>query len=133
VALVLERRHRRGDPVVGEVGRDRDHREPGQAGRVLGHVERAPAADGHQRVVEAAAQPAGEAGRGGQIPVGHGKDLAVLECRAHRRGNLLALTGPDGDRHVSAARDPAVGEQRREPGHRAGADVDDQRRADHAR
>ena len=59
-------------------------------------------------------------------------DLGVGELRAQHLGDLLALPGPDRDRHVAAARDPAVGEQRRQPRDGAGPDVDRQRRPDHA-
>ena len=58
--VVLERGDRRGDAVVGEAGRDRHDRQPGQARGVLGDVERAAAADADHRVVEPGAQPRGQ-------------------------------------------------------------------------
>ena len=59
-------------------------------------------------------------------------DLGVGELRPQRGGDLLAEPRPDDHRHVAAAGDPAVGEQRRQPRHGARSDVDRQRRADHA-
>src|SRR4029079_5045345 len=57
-------------------------------------------------------------------------DLGVVELQRVR--DLLAEAGPDDDGDVAAAGDPPVGEQRGEARDRPGADVDGQRRADHA-
>ena len=54
-------------------------------------------------------------------------DVRVRELRPQHLGDLLALAGADRDRDVAAARDPAVGEQRRQRRDRARPDVDRQR------
>ena len=115
-----------------EAGGDRDHRQAGEAGGVLGDVERAAAADADDRVVEPAAQPRGELGARLHRAALDVPDLAVGELRAQRRRDLLAEPGPDDHRDVAAAGDPPVGEQRGEPRHRSRSDVDRERRADHA-
>ena len=129
---MLERRNRRCDPVVGETGRHGHHRQTADAGGVLGDVERPPAADGDDRVVEALPQLLCQLHRGLDGSVLDHPDVGVLQLRSQDRGDLLALPRPDGDRHVPAARDPSVGEQRRKAGDRPGPDVDRKRRADHA-
>ena len=130
-AALLERRHRRGDAVVGERGGDRHHRQPRQRGRVLGGVERLAAADAHQRVEEARAQPPAQlGGRLDRAALDH-PDVRVAELRPQHLRDLLALPRADRDRDVPAAGDAAVGEQRGEAGDGAGADVDGQGRPDH--
>ena len=59
------------------------------------------------------------------------RDVGIGELRAQQLGDLLAQAWPHDCRDVAARGDPPVGEQRREPCDAAGADVDEQRRADH--
>jgi hypothetical protein len=131
--LLLERRDRRGDAVVREARRDRDHRQPAERRGELGDVERAAAADPDERVVEPRAQPLGERVRLVDAAVLEPPDVRVAELRPQLVGDLLAQPGPDDDRDVPAGRDAPVGEQRGQLRDRAGADVDEQRRADHPR
>ena len=105
---------------------------PAERRGVLGHVERPAAADADERVEGARAQPRARAPRRLDRAALDRAEVGVLELRAQRRGDLLALPGPDGDRDVAAARDPPVGEQRREAGDGARADVDGEGRRDHA-
>ena len=130
---LLERRDRGGDAVVGEARRHRDERQPAERGSQLGEVERAPAADPDQRVVEAGAEPLGE--RVGLVHAAgvEPPEARVDQFRAQRLGDLLAQARSDDDRDVAAGGDSPVGQQRRELAHGPRTDVDEQRRADHAR
>ena len=112
--VLLERGHRRGDAVVGEARRDRDHREPAERRGVLGGVERPAAADADDGVEEARAQPRAQVRRRLDRAALDHPDVGVGELRPQDLRDLLALPGPDRDRDVAAAGDPAVGEQRRQ-------------------
>jgi hypothetical protein len=128
--VVLQGRDRGGDAVVRQRRRDRHHRQAGQAGGVLGHVDRAAAADPDDRVVEAGPQAHGEVGARLHRAARDAPDLAVLELRPQGGRDLLAEAGPDDHGHVAAAGDPPVGEQRAQTRDRSRPDVDRQRCAD---
>ncbi len=130
--VVLQRRHRRGDAVVREAGRDRHERQSAEARRVLRDVQRPAAADPDQRVVEPAPQPRRQLRAGLDRAAGDRPDLRVGELRPQHGGDLLAEPRADDDGDVAAAGDAPVGEQRGQPLHRSRSDVDRERRADHA-
>jgi hypothetical protein len=131
-AVMLERRDGRGDPVVGQVRGDGDHRQPGQARRVLGDVERSPAPDPDDRVVGAGPQGVRQLEGAVKRPALDEMDLRVLERRAHDGDDLLALARPDDDGDVAARGDATVAQERREGGDRAAAHLHRQRRGHHA-
>ena len=90
--VVLQGRDRRADPVVREVGGDRDqrHAEPGRG--VLRGVDDLAAADGHERVVRGllGADPVGEVHRVVQAGPADGEPADV---RGQAAGQLLAQPG----------------------------------------
>ena len=109
------------------------HRQSHEARGMLGHVERAAAADAHHRVVELLAQAVGQLERGVQgAALLHAHDVAVLDRGLHHRGDLVAVARTDRHGHVAAARDAAVGEQLAEAGHGARADLHRHRGGEHA-
>ena len=97
-AVLLERGHRRGDAVVGEARRDRDHRQAAERRGVLGRVERLAAADPDDGVEEPRAQARAQLRRRLDRAALDHPDVGVGELRAQDLGDLLALPGPDRDR-----------------------------------
>ena len=73
---------------------------------------------------------AGQLERRVQRAAGGGEDVGRAQRRPDQLGDPLALTGADHHRHVTAGRDPAVGEDPAEVRDRAAAYVDVQRRLD---
>jgi hypothetical protein len=128
---VLEHGDGRGDPVVGEIRRDRDHRKARHARRVLRDVEGAPATDPDDGVVRAGPEGVGELERGGKRSAVNVMDLRVLEHRAERGRDLLALSRSHDSRDIAAGRDPAVAQERSERGDRSASNLDRERRGDH--
>ncbi len=110
-AALLERRDRRGDAVVREARRDRDHRQAAERRRELRDVERAPAADPDERVVEARAQPLGERVRL--------VDAAVGDASRCRRSRARAAASRRSPRPARGRRRRRRGRRRRCAGRRA--------------
>src|SRR3954451_17062852 len=116
-----------------EVRRDGAQRQAAEAGGVLGDVERAAAADGHQRIVETASESLAEPKSGLEGAATNHPDVGVRKVRPGRVDDLLAQPWANRKRNVAPARDPAIREQRPEALRRTRANVDRQRGADHAR
>ena len=117
---------------MGEVRRDRDHRQPGQACGVLGHVERPPAPDSHDRVVGSRPQRVGEVERRLDRSTFHGVDLRILEGRLNHGHDLFALPWSDNDGNMAVRRDPAIAQKRPERGDRPAPDFHGERAGNHA-
>jgi hypothetical protein len=117
---------------VGEVSRDRDHRQTRDARRVLGDVERATAADADDGVVVAVSQRLDELERRAEAAALHGIDAGPRERRLDLGNDLLALAGPDDDGHLALRGDAAVVEEGAEARHGAARNVDAERRRDEA-
>jgi hypothetical protein len=116
---------------VGQVRRDRHHRDARQGRGVLGGVDGASAADPDDGLVRPGAQLGAE--RDGRVDRAalHLEDLAGGQRRADVVGDLLALPGADRDGDAALGGDAAVGEQLAETDHGAAPDVDGQRRGEH--
>ena len=117
---------------MGQAGRDRDHRQPGEARGVLRDVDRPAAADPDQRVVEPRRAGASRAPSPASTGRPRRPDLPVGQLRAQ----VAAISSP-GPGPTTTATCPPL-EIRRSASSGASAvdrprpDVDRQRRADHA-
>jgi hypothetical protein len=129
-ALVVQRRHGRGDAVVGQAGRHRHHRDGEPRGGVLGGVDGLAAADPDDRVVGALAQFVAEFEGGIERSAADGEQVGPAKTRAYQFGDPLALARADDDCDVAAAGDPPVGQQQPEIGDRPASNLDRERRVD---
>jgi hypothetical protein len=130
--VVVQRADRGADAVVGQVGGDRDHRQPEPGGGELGHVQHRAAADADDRVVPLLLDLLDQLDRGVDRAAVDGEpvgvDQPVLEGVLHDR----PVRRTDRDRDPAGRRDALVGQHLGQLLQGTAPDVDDQRRGDEA-